>query len=426
LKEVNAMHTNIKLAVSAILVILAAGEMGFAQDQQASRSQLAYLTTARPLTILSANDGEVHYLHTATGMEQQYVEDSFTVIHLGPDHPPVTKTVFGTVPVTIHGSPHLAITADGRYGFIANHGWRDERIVSGNDKPIPPEHLKNVLTVIDLAADEPDVVDQQPLPAEAWMLDAHPDGRKVIVAVGAGFHIYALQDRKLELVAAATAPATVFSFDVSPRGDRIIAVTADTHESISNAQVHLFGLQGDAITYLHRVEAAEGMGVIEQGFSPRISPDGRSALVLHDFGVGGKGTLDDVLLVDLTLAKPEVTQRLPQVGDGLESLAFHPSGRFAVICCLNKGANITTTSHLATVDLTSRPLRVLNYLPIDPVPEGIEFTADGKQLFVQAALANHIVVFDVDADAMLLQRSPFVLHTGHAPSAMSISPRFQQ
>jgi hypothetical protein len=209
-------------------------------------------------------------------------------------------------------------------------------------------------------------------------------------------------------------------------GDEEQIAGGSTHESISNAQVHLFGLQGDAITYLHCVEAAEGMGVIEQGFSPRISPDGRSALVLHDFGVGGKGTLDDVLLVDLTLAKPEVTQRLPQVGDGLESLAFHPSGRFAVICCLNKGANITTTSHLATVELTSRPLRVLNYLPIDPVPEGIEFTADGKQLFVQAALANHIVVFDVDADAMLLQRSPFVLHTGHAPSAMSISPRFQQ
>jgi sugar lactone lactonase YvrE len=64
----------------------------------------------------------------------------------------------------------------------------------------------------------------------------------------------------------------------------------------------------------------------------------------------------------------------------------------------------------------------LNHIPIEPVPEGIEFTADGSMLFVQATLANHIVVYDVDG--MNLRRSPFVLCTGHAPSSMAISPRY--
>ena len=42
-------------------------------------------------------------------------------------------------------------------------------------------------------------------------------------------------------------------------------------------------------------------------------------------------------------------------------------------------------------------------------------------LFVQATLANHIVVYDVDG--MNLRRSPYVLCTGHAPSSMAISRR---
>ncbi len=159
-----------------------------------------------------------------------------------------------------------------------------------------------------MAADDLRVVDHVSLPGGAWMLDLHPDGQKVIVGVDAGFHIYAVQADRLVQVAAATAPSTVFSFEVSPRGDRILAVTVRAEETIADAQLHLFRLVGERITHLHRIEATSGTGPIERGFSPRISPDGNTALVLHDFGIGGKGTLDDVLIVDLSLERPVVTQ----------------------------------------------------------------------------------------------------------------------
>jgi hypothetical protein len=324
--------------------------------------------------------------------------------------------------VTIHGSPHLAISRDGRYGFIANHGWRGDGILKGNPKPVPVEHTPSLLSVIDLAADDLRVVDQTTLPGDAWMLDLHPDGQKVVVGVGAGFHVYAVQADRLVQVASATAPSTIFSFDVSPLGDRILAVTVRAEETIADAQLHLFQLAGNRITHLHGIEATAGTGPIEQGFSPRISPNGETAIVLHDFGVGGKGTLDDVLIVDLTLDQPAVTQRIRQVADGLESLAFHPSGRFAVICCLDKGPDVATASHLATLDLTTTPARLLNAIPFEAIPEGIEFSAGGSQLFVQSTLANYIVVFDVDD--MHLSRSPYVLCTGHAPSALAVGPRY--
>jgi len=280
-----------------------------------------------------------------------------------------------------------------------------------------------VLTVIDLTTEELKVVDQVKLPAAPWMVDLHPDGKRVVVSVGAGFRIYALENDHLVLKGECETPSVVFSFDVSPRGDRIIAVTMDSAGKITNLQLHLFKLEGNKIAHLQRIEAAEGIGPIERLFSPRVSPDGKKALVLHDLGNGGKGTLDDVLIVDLDRDVAAVTERIPQVGDGLESLAFHPSGRFAVVCCLEGTLDATSVSHLALIDLTTHPAKLLSHTPIELIPEGIEFTADGSKLFVGTTTTHHIAVFDVEG--LVLRRSPFVLRTGQGPAALAIRRRLQ-
>ncbi len=418
------MHVITKLSALSSLLILASWGRLAAQDQIGDRRDVPYLTTAQPITLLSGNDGEVRFLRTASGFEQACAEDSFTVIHLGPSHPPITKTVTGAAPLTIYGSPHLAITDDGRVGFMANHGWRDVLFVKGVQTVTPAEHLAPVLSAIDLSPDDPHVIHQLQLSGECWMLDLHPDGNKVIVGVDSSFHIYGLREDKLTLVATAESPGPVFSFDVSPRGDRLIVVTVEGEGDTAEAQLHLFKIERDTISHLHRIEAGEGLGPIMRGFSPRISPDGTIALVPHSFGVGGKGTLEDLLIVDLSLDRPIVTQRLCQVADGMESVAFHPSGRFAIVSCLGTGMDISTMSHLATLDLTTRPARILNYIPIEPVPEGIEFSPDGSQLFVQTTFANQVAVFDVDG--LTLHRSRYVLMTGYGPSAMALSGRFQK
>ena len=55
-----------------------------------------YLTTQTPLTLLSSNDGEFNQLFQLTDDQatdwELKTKDSFTVIHLGPDHPPIIKT----------------------------------------------------------------------------------------------------------------------------------------------------------------------------------------------------------------------------------------------------------------------------------------------------------------------------------------------
>ena len=56
-----------------------------------------YITTKTPITLLSANDGETapFELTTPEGLADWVLKrkDSFTVIQLGPDHPPHIKTI---------------------------------------------------------------------------------------------------------------------------------------------------------------------------------------------------------------------------------------------------------------------------------------------------------------------------------------------
>jgi DNA-binding beta-propeller fold protein YncE len=108
---------------------------------------------------------------------------------------------------------------------------------------------------------------------------------------------------------------------------------------------------------------------------------------------------------------------VPQVGDGLESLAYHPSGDFAVIACLNSYGG-TFSSQLAVIDLTSGTPQLLYHLPVERIPEGIEFDVDGAMLFVGTTHANQIAVFDVKGK--MLNRLPFVLPTGYGPTVMGL------
>ncbi|MEE2612115.1 MAG: hypothetical protein VYB24_08065, partial [Pseudomonadota bacterium] len=74
-------------------------------------SDRPYLTTQTPLTLVSSNDGEYNQIFQLTEDQttdwELKTKDSFTVIHLGPDHPPIIKTVYDTVPSSIAGTPTM-------------------------------------------------------------------------------------------------------------------------------------------------------------------------------------------------------------------------------------------------------------------------------------------------------------------------------
>src|SRR5437016_4927708 len=134
-----------KYGLWAILMMLTANAVATAQDQT-----VPWIKSKQRLTILSANDGQVHL--RAGPDEKKVTQDSITVIHLGPDHPPMVKTVYGTVPNTISGPPYMAMTGDGRYGFVTSRKSKQE--------PEAPE----IISVIDLASPDLKVVQTVKLP----------------------------------------------------------------------------------------------------------------------------------------------------------------------------------------------------------------------------------------------------------------------
>jgi hypothetical protein len=159
-----------------------------------------YITTQSPLTLLSSNDGEYNQLYQLTEDQttdgELKTKDSFTVIHLGPDHPPIIKTIYDTVPCTIAGTPTMAISRDGHYALIANHSWRLGKIekLQLPDGPqtnadLTPELISqpkmtaqhvNMLSLIDLSTPEYRVVDRVLFDDRPMHVLAHPDGQRFI------------------------------------------------------------------------------------------------------------------------------------------------------------------------------------------------------------------------------------------------------
>ena len=191
-----------------------------------ARAGKPYITTQSPLTLLSANDGEIIEKLDNKGMfdESKKVEDSVTVIHLGPNNPPESRTVYNIAPNSIIGAPYLTMASDGNLGFIANHGFRieDDPVDENTNFATFSDDRQNVLTVIDLTSFN--VVDQVKLPSLAFMDVRHFGRDQIIVSCGREFRVYAIDGTKLKLRFTAKSPAFVVAYDINPQRDRIIAL----------------------------------------------------------------------------------------------------------------------------------------------------------------------------------------------------------
>lgn len=371
--------------------------------QDRNLDSFGYLATARPTVLLSLNDGESGSLvSNADGVVN--IPDSITVIRLFNDRPPEIKTVYETVPNSIIGPPYAAIVRN--FGIVINHDFRL--------KPVSPEVTgRNQIASIDLNSEDLPVISRIELETQPWHVAAHPDRRRAIVALTDHWRVLEVQENgSLIEVAQSPSPGIVYSFDISINGETVIAAMSN---SIDFAQLGIFRFRINEDNTISLVdEITSTRFKIDGPFAPRISPNGTHALVLNSLGTSD-GKLDDVLLIDLS--NNCVSASVRQVGDGLESLAFHPSGQFAVVSCLNL-IEPMNTSHLAVIDLKDNQASILYHLPIERIPEGIEFAADGTMLFVGSTFANHITVFEVQG--IQLARNPNILPTGHGPSAMGI------
>src|SRR5207247_8394772 len=132
-----------------------------------------------------------------------------TVIHVGAGNPPIVKTVYRTAPNTISGPPYMAMTGDGRYGFVTSRKSKDD--------PEAPE----LISVIDLASDDLKVVQTVKLP-DPRMAVMHPDGKRLLIPYDTGIRVFEMRAGKLELVKDTPIDLRLLGTDISRRGHRAV------------------------------------------------------------------------------------------------------------------------------------------------------------------------------------------------------------
>ena len=361
-----------------------------------------YLTTQTPITLLSSNDGEINQLFQLNSEQttdwELKTKDSFTVIHLGPNHPPIIKTVYDTAPTFIMGTPSMAMSKDGRFGLITNHGWRPPEFQKFQLPPGPKTnadltvemldqtHLTaqhaNIVSLIDLADANYPVVHRVLLDDFPIHVLRHPDGDRFFV--GASKHFYVFKIVKSKLIEISRSPHShgMPHFWFTPKGDRIIATQA-----------------------VSKIPLIPGKG-------------GKMAFICQRANNSGKD-YSDILIADLTLEKPEITSFIEDAADGIESFAFHPNGKMAVATGLGTYHNC-----IVVLDIATKPIRVLYTLDAKGISQGIEFSPEGDKLFVGSPTAGRIEVFDVVGDYEL-RKNPKFLNIGFGHNSLTIGPRYQ-
>jgi len=407
-----------------------------------------YITTQSPLTLLSSNDGEKSqsFLRTLEGVTDwnMKVRDSFTVIHLGPDHPPLIKTVYDTVPTTVLGTPSMAMSKDGRFGLITNHGFRNEKYgriihpegpLTNDDltsKMLNNQHMTaqhaNMLSLIDLSTPDYKVVHRVLFDDFPVHVLAHPDGERFIVGASKHFYIFKIVGSRLVQISKNPQPNGLPCFWIHPRGDRLIATQAVPDKPIipgkpsqrtQPATVQWYSIKDNRIDHLTEIKVKPGLPtkLLITSMILRVSSDGKLALICQRSMPDGKD-LCDILIADLTLGKPVINGVIKQVADGIESFAFHPNGKMAVATGLSADSNC-----IAVLDIASRPARLLYTLDAKEHGQGIEFTPEGDKLFVGSAITGRIEVFDVVGD-FELRKNPKFLNIGFGHSSLTIGPHY--
>ena len=380
-----------------------------------------YITTLSPITLFSTQDGETEGIWSFSKVSpydfKLLAEDSFTVIHLGEDHPPIVKTVYGTIATSIVGTPSMAVSSDGHYGLTTNHIWRGfdffDKLEYPLDEKISLEQkkkdkntiyqLSNMIFVVDLEDPEHTVVDKIHMDDVPVHILSHPDGKRFFVLGHESFSTFTLKNGKLVKLAKSKIPFGQGCFWIHPNGKNILASRSKnwkTKETIAE----WFEIKEDKVIFKHQLEIDSSVDSNYQimGGILRITPDVTRGFISQrtfDNGIN----FADILIADLTLKKPKITGVIKQVGDGIESFAFHPNGKLAVATCLEK-----TKNSLAVIDISSEKPKILYYLDAAGGSQGIEFSPEGDKLFLGSPAHGRIEVYDVKGDFELVKNQKFI------------------
>ena len=344
----------------------------------------ALCTAARADIALSSNDAHTVLADGAQVAPATPAPDTLSVLDLSQSPPKVTDSI--PVPGSVVGPPMAVwVSKDAAFAIVTAATKADPAGPAG----ISPD---DEVSVVDLTAKPPAVVQTLRAGAGATTVRVSPDGTLALVAnrFAGTVSVFTVADRRL--TPAGTIPVGPGSM---PSG---IAFSGDGKAALvtrnGDHQVMVLNINGGTVTPDPRP--------LTTGVAPYTvdaNADGTLAAV-GNMG-RGDGDVDTVSLVDLT-TRPFRTVQTLSVGRSPEGLKWSPDGKFLAVATQEGTTKppgnpfLGERGRLALYELADKRLRFVTDAPIGRWSQGVAFSREGRTVLVQNMVERTIMVFRWD------------------------------
>lgn len=339
-------------------------------------------TPAAAEIAVSSNDNHTVTINGVQQASKTPSPDTVSIIDLAHYPPKIIATL--EAPGSVVGPPMaVAVSTDESFAIVTSATKLDAQDPS---KVVPDDRV----SVIDLKAVPPKIVQQLNAGAGATVVRISPDGTLALVAnrTEGTVSIFSITDRHL-------APLGKLDLGNSKAGPSGIVITPDGKAALvtrdGDNMVSVLHIAGQTVEIDKRPLTT---GV--RPYTIDITRDGKLAAVSN---MGrGDGDLDTVSLIDLSVT-PFRTVETVGVGGSPEGLKFSPDGKI-----LAAGAQDGTTKpddspfhrdhgRLVLFAVKDKHLRKLAESPVGGWSQGIVFTKDGRTILIQNMTERNIAVF---------------------------------
>ncbi|MBV9863482.1 MAG: beta-propeller fold lactonase family protein [Alphaproteobacteria bacterium] len=332
---------------------------------------------------VTANDSHSVNVNGAVTAAKNPKPDTVSVIDVGQYPPKVVATV--EAPTSVVGAPtSIWISPDESWVIVTAATKIDP---ADPDKIVDDDRV----SVIDLKASPPKVVQQVAAGAGANEISVSPDGTLALVTNRAEgtLSVFTVADKRLTAVGKVDLgnPKSMPSSVKFLHGGKTALVSR-----YGDNQVGVLHLDGTKVTVDERK--------IVTGVSPYtldINGDGTLAAVAN-MGGGGNGDIDVVSLIDLT-QNPLRAVEAYAPGISPEGLKFSPDGKFLAAACIEGSTRPGNSpfyhdhGRLVLLAVEGKKLRPVAEAPIGRWSQGIAFSRDGKTALVGSMIDRGLDVF---------------------------------
>ncbi len=252
--------------------------------------------------------------------------------------------------------------------------------------------------IVDLATKPAKVIGKVTTGRQPSGLSITPDGKLALVANRADGTVSVLSIRGREV-----SPLQTVNVCLPAESASDVAISPDGKLALVSAQkgsyLTVLKIAGEKV-----IATGEKLSAYGQPYRVVITPDGELAVTAGQ-GYGNGMDRDAITVIDLR-SKPMRTIDYIPVGTAPESIEISPDGKLLAAVVMN-GSNLgpdnpNRTAHGELVVLARRgkTFQIVEQHRIGRIPEGVAFTSDGKYLVLQCHHDRELWIFTVERERL--------------------------